>query len=321
MRLDEFSLIEQYFQRSSSRDDVLYGIGDDAAVVSVPRGYELVTAVDTLVAGVHFPVAGQPYDIGYKALAVNLSDLAAMGAEPAWATLALTLPEADAGWLDDFTRGFFALAGEYNVALVGGDTTRGPLTVTLQLQGLVPAGQSVMRGGAQPGDHLLVTGTLGDAGLGLAYAQGDRSGNGEAVDYVLRRLNRPEPRVEAGVALRSLASAMIDISDGTLADLQHILDASGCGATVQVDDLPRSTPFQMLVSADQAEWYSLPLQAGDDFELLFSVPETQLEEVRRSLSGVPLTPIGRIESAPGLRCIDRHGTPFTIEKTGYRHFD
>ncbi len=322
MPLNEFSLIEKYFQRASSREDVILGIGDDAAILSVPGGHDLVAAIDTLVAGVHFPENTSPFDIGYKSLAVNLSDLAAMGATPAWATLALTLPEAGADWLEQFARGFFVAADEHNVALVGGDTTRGPLTISVQLQGYVPSGMAVRRAGAKAGDRILVTGTVGDAGLGLACVSGERAGEDEFVAQVVARLNRPSARVAAGQALREQASAMIDLSDGLLADLQHILDASQCGAQVNIDALPRSTAFRQLVSQDDDRWHALPLTAGDDFELLFCAPEHAMPAIAalaRQLD-LPMTDIGVIEANTGLRCLDQQGKLYQPSSFGYQHF-
>lgn len=322
MPLNEFSLINNYFQRESRRDDVLLGIGDDAAILCMPDGHDLVAAIDTLVDGVHFPENSSPFDIGYKALAVNLSDLAAMGATPAWATLALTLPEADAEWLEQFANGFFAAAEEYNVALAGGDTTRGPLTISVQLQGFVPQGKAVRRSGAQVGDHILVSGMLGDAGLGLAYALGQREGQGEAVEQLLSRLHRPSARVALGIALRDYVHAMIDVSDGLWADLQHILEASRCGAQVNIDSLPRSQAFQQLVSPEDEAWNRLPLTAGDDFELLCCVPAEQVSSAMALAAklDLPMTDIGVIEPGAELRCVDKAGKLYHSTQQGYQHF-
>ena len=216
MSLDEFGIIRRHFYRNAPvRDDVVAGIGDDAAVLRVPTGQELVVCTDTLVAGRHFPGTTTPGAIGHKVLAVNLSDLAAMGAEPAWVTLALTLPDYDEAWMDAFMQGFFELADRCHVALVGGDTTRGPLSVTVQATGFVPAGQALMRHGAQPGDHIYVTGTLGDAGLALLQGE-------QAAGDLRQRLDYPEPRLQAGLALRGLATSVIDVSDGLLLSLIHI---------------------------------------------------------------------------------------------------
>jgi thiamine-monophosphate kinase len=275
--------------------------------------------IDTLVAGVHFPVDTPAAAIGHKALAVNLSDLAAMGAEPAWATLALTLPESDPIWLDAFASGFFALAGRYAVQLIGGDTTRGPLSVTVQAHGFTPPGQALRRVGAQPGDCIYVTGTLGDAGLALRLPQTTAGGLRARLDY-------PEPRIEAGSRLQGLASAAIDISDGLLADLGHLLEVGRLGASLQVDLLPRSCGFiSALQGQDSAPagWkYELPLSGGDDYELCFAVPAHHCEEVERRLGELPCgcTAIGSIEAQPGIRCYLRDGSAYQPGDTGYQHF-
>jgi thiamine-monophosphate kinase len=317
MPLSEFSLIEQYFQRrAASRADVSLGIGDDAALLSVPEGQELVVTVDTLVAGVHFPLDTAAADIGYKALAVNLSDLAAMGATPAWVTLALTLPAADPDWLQGFAAGFFALADHYQVQLVGGDTTHGPLAITVQAMGCVPRGQALRRDGARPGDLVLVTGTLGDAALALR-------GLDDVPVELRQRLDRPAPRVAAGLALRGLASSAIDVSDGLLADLGHILAASGVGAELAVDRLPRSAEFvQRVGGPGQADWYRLPLSGGDDYELCLTLPPERLETLRPRLAVLPLavTPVGRITAGGALHCHHEDGRPYQPDRTGYDHF-
>ncbi len=235
--MSEFDLIRDYFTDvGARRTDVDLGVGDDCALLEVPAGQQLAISIDTLAAGTHFLPDCDPESLGHKSLAVGLSDLAAMGAEPAWATLALTLPDHDPGWIAAFSRGFAALAGAHGVSLVGGDTTRGPLSVTVQVHGLVPAGRAIRRSGAAPGDRVYVSGTLGDAGLALR-----RILSGEPVDPVARaRLERPTPRVALGLALRGVASAMIDVSDGLAADLGHILAASGVGAEIDLTALPLS---------------------------------------------------------------------------------
>jgi thiamine-monophosphate kinase len=318
MSADEFEIIERFFTRQAiSRDDVQLGIGDDAAVLRVPADSELVLCMDTLVAGVHFPANTPAAAIGHKALAVNLSDLAAMGAVPAWATLSIALPENDAGWLAEFAHGFFQLAEQHGVQLVGGDTTRGPLTVTVQAHGFVPHGQAINRSGAQAGDYIYVTGTLGDAGLALQLP-------GELA--IRQRLDYPQPRIEAGQALRGLASAAIDISDGLLADLGHLLEKRELGATIRVDELPRSPAFLSALEhagEQQAAWFhALPLAAGDDYELCFTVPESRRAAVDKALQqlGVSVTAVGIIEPEPGIRCVHADGTVYRPQATGYRHF-
>jgi len=294
MALGEFELIRRYFAESDpTRSDTRLGIGDDAALVWCAAGMELAVTVDTLVAGVHFLPEVEPFSLGHKALAVNLSDLAAMGAEPAWCTLALTLPEADAAWLRGFADGFLGLARRHGVELVGGDTTRGPLSITIQAMGQVPVGQALKRSGARPGDLIYVSGPLGDAGLGLKLRLGQANRNEPTA---LAALERPEPRLALGLALRQLATACIDISDGLAADLGHLLTASSAGATLVYEDL-------------------------DDYELCFTVPPGRRVETDRLLGQLGLAggAIGQIEAAPGLRIL-RHGEALPLHRPGYQHF-
>ena len=316
----EFDLIRRHFQHPerSARRDVVAGVGDDAALLEPPPGMELAATVDTLLAGVHYPESTAPEDVGYKALAVNLSDLAAMGAAPAWATLALTLPAADEAWLHGFSTGLFSLAGEYGVALVGGDTTRGPMTaVTLQLLGLVPKGEALRRGGANAGDRIHVTGTLGDAALALRLLQ-----EGAPVPAPLRRrLDRPEPRVAQGAALRGVASACIDISDGLLADLGHLLEASGVGATVELERIPLSESYRAH-AARLDDPHAPALTGGDDYELCFTVPPERVAELERRFArqGWPCHCIGVVEERPGVRCRFADGREHHPTGGGYDHF-
>jgi len=316
----EFDIIHHYFTRQPCRrDDVLTGIGDDAAVLKVPPERELVVCMDTLIEGVHFPMGTPAAAVGHKALAVNLSDLAAMGAEPSWATLSLTLPEPDSTWLEDFAKGFFALASRHGMQLIGGDTTHGPLAVTVQAHGYVPPGQALMRAGAKPGDRIYVTGTLGDAALALRLP-----GNAQA--DLRRRLEYPEPRLDAGILLRGLASAAIDISDGLLADLDHLLETKGLGASLKIEELPLSAAFSAAwprFAKQGATYYEIPLSGGDDYELCFTVPERHSAEVERQLGSLSCgcTRIGLIEERPGIRCLLRDGGSYQPAATGYRHFD
>jgi len=320
MAASEFDIIRRWFTPAGpGRDDVITGVGDDAALLAVPPGYELAVCMDTLVAGVHFPNNTVPGAIGHKALAVNLSDLAAMGAEPAWVTLSLTRPDTDPDWLEQFSRGFFELADHYHVQLVGGDITRGPLSVTAQAHGFVPTGKALRRHGARPGDLVCVTGTLGDAGLALQL--------GLSGDAPLRRqLDYPAPRIEAGIALRNHASAVIDISDGLLADLGHLLEADGLGASIQVDDLPRSADFRAALETSgqggDALACDLPLGAGDDYELCFCIADPHWPVMEAALASIPcaVTRIGVIMEEPGIRCYREDGRPYTPTITGYRHF-
>jgi len=234
--MPEFDIIRRYFQEKTHRNDIVrIGIGDDAAVLNIQTDTNLVVAVDTLVAGVHFPLNTTPHDIGFKALAVNLSDLAAMGATPCWMTLALTLPQADELWLSEFSKGLFVLADKFHVALGGGDTTQGPLTISIQVGGVVTKDKALLRSGAKPGDVILVTGMLGDAARGLQLLQQQDS---DIPDEYLAQLNRPSPRIAAGQQLLDVATACIDISDGLYSDLSHITTASGVGAIIELEPLP-----------------------------------------------------------------------------------
>lgn len=314
--MNEFELIRRYFAplRGPGDDGVTLGIGDDAALLLPRTGHEIAVTTDTLVAGRHFPLATSPEDIGWKALAVNLSDLAAMGAEPRWFTLALTLPEADAAWLQAFARGLQALARRHRIALVGGDTTRGPLSITITAIGDVPHRQAVRRDGAKPGDLICVTGTLGDGAAGLQEILAGRV----PAEPLLRQLNRPQPRVAAGVALRGLATAMIDLSDGLAGDLQHILDASGVGAVLDVDALPSSAAL-LAHAADADARRALQLGGGDDYELCLCLPAERLVEACRVVD-VPLTVIGQITAEREFRLRTGDGATMTSPASGYRHF-
>lgn len=315
MSISEFEIISRYFSQSfPKRADVDLGVGDDAAILTVPKGMQLAVAVDTLVEGRHFPRATAAEDVGYKALAVNISDMAAMGAKPAWMTLALTCPRADEVWLRGFSQGLLELAEAAGVSLVGGDTTCGPLTVTIQVIGLVPAGCALQRGGARPGDGVFVTGTLGDAGLGLASVQRRVSLPEGVREFVESRLNRPSPRLDEGEALRGVASSAIDVSDGLVADLGHILSASGVGALLELEHLPLSSALREHLSIEEA--WNFALGAGDDYELCFTVPPSRKE----ALLGGWCSRIGTIEEVSGLRCLDGHGRLFRPQQGGYEHF-
>lgn len=323
MAQSEFSLIDHFFKdRGVKRDDVMLAIGDDAAVTMIPSGHQLVTAVDTLVNGVHFPADTRPFDLGYKALAVNLSDLAAMGAEPAWATLALTLPEVDETWLTRFCNGFYQLANEFNLQLIGGDTTQGPLTVSVQVMGFVPQGKAITRSGARPGDQVYVSGTIGDAAIGLRLHQQNFPANTltkQQTSALCDRLYRPDPRVALGIALRGIASAMIDISDGLAADLTHILDASTVGASITLEQVPLSDSLHTLGAS--IDIMPSVLGGGDDYELCFTVPENcapQLDEIARQLN-INVTRIGAIEAHAGLRIL-RNGVEMQLPRPGFEHF-
>ncbi|MDE2091173.1 MAG: thiamine-phosphate kinase [Gammaproteobacteria bacterium] len=317
--MDEFEIIRRHFLNTTIyRDDVRLGIGDDAAILRVPPGQELVVSVDTLIAGVHFPEDLPAAAIGHRALAVNLSDLAAMGAKPAWALLALSLPLADDGWLQKFARGFFALAERHQVALVGGNLARGPLNITVTVHGLLPSGQALVRSGAQPGDRIYVTGWLGDAAQGLQQLR-EHMQITEA-DNCVQRFCFPEPRIQAGLALRGIASAAIDISDGLVADLGHIVQASGVGAQLQVERLTLSPSLLRYKPREQA--LNLALAGGDDYELCFTVPEVRLPllESQAHAFGCPVTHIGEITASKTLRCLKDDSTDWPLPFAGYRHF-
>ncbi|MFO1423380.1 MAG: thiamine-phosphate kinase [Candidatus Competibacteraceae bacterium] len=322
MPTSEFSLIDRYFAaHGPRRPDVALGIGDDCALLIPPADQQLVVTMDTLVSGVHFFAHVDPEGLGHKALAVNLSDLAAMGATPAWATLALTLPKADEDWLERFCRGLFALADRYGVQLVGGDTTHGPTTViTIQAHGWVPPGLALRRDGARPGDGIYVTGTPGDAGLALAAAYGRAAVVPEGWAYIQQRLERPEPRLAEGVALRGVASAAIDISDGLAQDLGHILERSGVGARLEVDRLPLSLALRASLDPDAA--LVTALASGDDYELCFTVPPERIAWLENVTAGweCRCTRIGVVTAEPGLRLVRADGSAFHLERLGYDHF-
>ncbi len=317
----EFNLINKYFLSSSNRKDVSLGIGDDCAIVSVPEGKQLAITTDTLIDGVHFPSNTSPEDIACKAIAVNLSDLASMGAEPAWLTLALSLPQVDESWIKSFSDSFRQWAEKYNVQLIGGDTTQGPLSITVQAMGLVDAENIMRRDCARPGDAIYVSGTLGDAAAGLKIVQ-----QGQVVDanhaWLVDRLNRPQPRVELGMKVSAVCRCAIDISDGLAADLGHILEASKCGATVNIDRLPLSHQLvEYSTNRDEVDW-EMVLSGGDDYELCLVVtPENdnKLMKIASELS-LPLTRIGVIEEHRSFNIIDETGARYLLDKAGYEHF-
>jgi thiamine-monophosphate kinase len=312
----EFDLIARIQARAATRGDVVLGIGDDAALVRVPADRLLVVATDTLNAGIHFPEDTLPDAIGWKALAVNLSDLAAMGATPAWCTLSLSLPEGDALWVERFLDGFLALAAQHDVALVGGDTTRGPLSVCVTVHGLVEDGRALRRVGARAGDALWVSGTLGDAAAALSQW---RAG-GAAEPSLRARLDRPTPRLALGAALAGLASACIDVSDGLLADLGHLCIASSVGAEVELDALPASPALAALFTDETR--HVLQAGGGDDYELCFTAAPEQADAVRAAAQavGTPVTRIGRVVEGRGVRALLADGGAWFPPQHGYEHF-
>lgn len=314
--MGEFDLIARIRARAASRGDVVLGIGDDAALLQPPAGMQLVVAMDTLNAGVHFPSETAPADLGWKALAVNLSDLAAMGAMPAWCTLSLSLPDADATFVDGFLDGFLALARAHEVALVGGDTTRGPLSVCVTAHGLVVPGMALRRDGARVGDDVWVSGTLGDAAGALRQWTSGIEG-----DASLRaRLDRPTPRVALGRALHGIASACIDVSDGLLADLGHVCTASGVGACIDVDVLPASQALRVAFDDDVRRL--LQATGGDDYELCFTAPADAREAVREAgaTTGVGVSRIGRIVESAGVSAFAADGQAWRPPVAGWQHF-
>ncbi|RDV29450.1 thiamine-phosphate kinase [Alteromonas aestuariivivens] len=319
--MKEFDLIGRYFANGGyQRKDVLVGIGDDCAITTLAENQQLAITTDTLVAGVHFLRDAPARSVAHKAVAVNLSDLAAMGAEPAWISLSLSMPQMDEVWLAEFAEGLHELTQYYSVQLIGGDTVTGPLAMTITAQGFIPPGSELKRSAARPGDWIYVTGTLGDAGAGLAILKGEVEAQSPERDILVNRHLYPTPRVAAGTALRRTANACIDISDGMLADLGHILKASGCGATVHVDRLPISRALYQHAGAKQA--YELALTSGDDYELLFTVSEEQRGNLETSLAStnVKATCIGQVTGQTGKVDLKLYDEPYQPpEKTGYQH--
>ncbi|OYY74828.1 MAG: thiamine-phosphate kinase [Gammaproteobacteria bacterium 28-57-27] len=317
--MGEFELIRRFFftQVVDAEAGVVLGIGDDAALLQPTPNHHLVVTTDTLVEGVHFLADDDPASLGHKALAVNLSDLAAMGARPRWVLLNLSLPTVDEDWLQAFADGLLALARQHGVRLVGGDTVRGALNITITALGERPAsaGQAMRRSGAQVGDWIAVSGVPGEAALGLAQRLGRLNLPAALAAQALARLHRPTPRVELGLALRDIASSAVDISDGLAQDLGHILTASGVGATLELAKLPRSP---VLDAVPQDEAWQAQLAGGDDYELLFTLPASALD----ALAHLPgkMTLIGRIEAEPGLRLRRDDGSLFTLARKGHDHF-
>ena len=316
----EFQLIEHYFRnKGQKRKDVALGIGDDCALVVPTPDKAIAISCDTLVENVHFFPSIPPQALGYKSLAVNLSDLAAMGAEPAWMTLALTLPNVDEEWLANFSAGLFEAAEYYGVALIGGDTTRGPRSISITIHGQVPTGKALTRAGANVGDWIFVTGTIGDSALGLDIIREAREVPLEHKEYLINRHYHPTPRVLAGQALRSLASSAIDLSDGLVSDLSHILAASGVGAVIDVNNLPLSSSLLGSVNHEEALGYALT--GGEDYELLFTVPESQRGALDIALlhAGVRFVKVGQICAGNKLR-LTLDGKEYTPSYHGFEHF-
>ncbi len=319
--MNEFALIAQYFTRPPRAGTHLrLGIGDDCALLDLPVGETLAISTDMLVGGRRFFGGTDPEALGHKALAVNLSDLAAMGATPLGFSLALALPAADAGWLDGFARGLFALADAYELQLIGGDTTKGPLNICITIYGSLPPDAALRRDGARAGDEIWVSGTLGDARLGLEALQGKRLLDRTLLRPASARLHRPEPRVGLGLALRGIAHAAIDVSDGLMGDLAHILERSGVGAVIDADALPCG---EALSAQDTDLRREFALNGGDDYELCFTAAPAQAAAVLAAAqaSGVRVTRIGRIVDAHGLQVTDGDGQPLAIAAHSFDHFN
>ena len=313
----EFDLIERYFaNRQGNHSSVVAGIGDDCAIVNVPADQQLLVTTDTLIENVHFAATTNARHIGHKSLAVSLSDLAAKGARPHYALLNLSMPQYDKAWLAEFSRGFFDMSTRHGVALIGGDTARGPLAISITAFGLAKAGESPLRSGAQAGDVIYVTGTLGDAALGLAESRlGLKLEDGE-IEYLQQRLERPEPRVKAGQVLAPYATASIDISDGLIADLGHILHASQVSATIELDNIPMSPVYRKLLP--DIGW-DFALAYGDDYELCFTahedLPASVIDE-----AGIAITKIGQVGDGEGLQLRQSDGSSYEPRQAGYVHF-
>ncbi len=318
--LSEFSLIERYFkQLTPQREDVLLGIGDDCALLQCPADHVIAVSIDTLVEGIHFFTGVDPESLGHKSLAVGLSDLAAMGATPAWFTLALTLPKLDEDWLHGFSQGLANLAKQYDIQLVGGDTTKGPLAISIQVHGFVEANKAIQRSGAQLGDMIYVSGCLGDAGAALRLQSNqwnDEILNEQDRVYLQQRLEQPNPRVQLGQELVGLACAAIDISDGLLADLGHITEKNGMGARLDLTKLPLSSALSK-INQQLAQVFAL--ESGDDYELCFIVPSQHFAEVEQRFKG-QVTRIGMITDDDGIYYIDDNDNLIELKGIGYDHF-
>lgn len=321
MPLGEFELIERYFAplgRTAPRAGILAGIGDDGAVLRPPAGHDLVCVLDAVVEGRHFLPGCDPRSIAHRALARNLSDLAAMGAQPAWALLGLCMPSANESWLALLAEGWRALADAEGVTLVGGDTTRGPLALTVQLTGFVPEGQALLRSGARVGDLLYVSGTLGEAAAALAIDRGELRAPPASGAAFRRRLEYPQARVALGRALRGIASACIDVSDGLAADASHLARANGCGVLLDLDALPVTPALVEAAGAERATRWALT--GGEDYELLFAVPPAAESQLRHEVSGIcDIARVGVLERRPGLRLRSAGGTREALPE-GHDHF-
>ena len=316
---DEFEIIKACFTPPGGHESVQLGVGDDAAILQPPPGRQLVMTMDTLISGVHFPEHSAPADIACKSIAVNLSDLAAMGARPEWLMLSISLPDNDQAWLQAFSQGFMQSCEQYRVQLIGGDTTRGPLSITVQATGSVEPGRAMRRDAAQPGDAIVVTGTLGDAALALEWLQAGR----EVPRALLQRLNRPQPRHDFASQAAEVCRCAIDISDGLLADLQHITEASQCGAELDLGAIPLSPAYRQCYQNDTGvSNLTHALTGGDDYELCLCTGFERLQRLTQIAQncGVNCVTIGKITEKPGIRCVNENGQLVDIPVSGYQHF-
>lgn len=315
--MSEFDLIRKHFTRPTKHTNL--GIGDDAALISISPGMELAISADMLVAGTHFFADVDPCKLGWKSLAVNLSDMAAMGAKPKWATLSVSLPENNTTWLGLFSQGFFSCAEAFNVDLIGGDTTRGPLNISVQIMGEVPIGQAIKRSGAQVGDDIWVSGKLGCAALALAHLQ-RKEQIANSLTHHLQALHSPQPRVALGLALRGLASSCLDISDGLISDLGHITAASHVGAEIYLETIPTSTYIKKHLKTPSFQHYVLA--GGDDYELCFTASPQHATGILTAAKNinVPIVKIGKVTAEKGITVLDA-GNPIQLVQTGYNHFN
>ncbi|HWH49314.1 MAG TPA: thiamine-phosphate kinase [Burkholderiales bacterium] len=316
--LSEFDLINRYFNRPTRHTSL--GVGDDAALLAVTPGHELAASTDTMVEGVHFFAEAEPDSLGHKVLAVNLSDMAAMGANPKWAMLALTVPKADEAWFEGFARGFFALAAEHDVDLIGGDTARGPRNICVQIMGEVLRGQALRRDGARVGDDIWVSGDVGAAAAAVAHLKGALRLSGPLLSHCLARLNRPAPRVALGRMLIGVANSAIDISDGLLGDLGHICERSGVGAAIEFAAIPCAAELMPL--RGHALVTRAILTGGDDYELCFTAVAGRRSEIEAlsARAGLALTRVGRIVAERGIVVADETGKPMSVQDGGFDHF-
>ena len=321
MASSEFELINKYFKNLTDDDSsVQCGIGDDAAIVRIPHDMEVALSIDTLLEDTHFPAETQPSDIAYKSLAVNLSDMAAMGAVPKWVLLSISIPEENEDWIEKFVSGFLELAKPHSISLIGGDISRGPLSITVQIQGLLPTGSALKREGAQKDDLIYVTGTLGDAGVGLDIMNGKLSIGEKQRVFFLNSLNRPDISIDAGIRLRNIASSAIDISDGLMADLGHILKASHVGAEIEMEKIPLSEAMQQCI--DKMTAWNYALTSGDDYKLCFTAPAEKHDLIINTFKKIklPVSCIGKITGESGLNCKSPEGTFFEPSGSPYQHF-